>query len=116
VPHRPRRPLLPLAIIVVLSLSDYLLWNWSLGANHDIVALVCGMTLIPLLIALLWLLVLAVAHLLARTAQRPRARHPTVGRHAAAGAGANASAADEGRGSLSGAKETPTAPPSKLAA
>jgi hypothetical protein len=65
---------LPLAIIALLALGDYLLWNWSLGANHDILALVSGMTLIPMLIALGWLIVLALAHLIARTAQRPRAR------------------------------------------
>ncbi len=71
--HRPRRPLLPLATVVLLALGDYLLWNWSLGANHDILALVSGMTLVPLLIALVWLLVLGAAHLIARTTtQRPR--------------------------------------------
>ncbi len=71
-PHRPLRP--PLAIVLLLALGDYLLWNWSLSANHDILALVSGMTLIPLLIALAWLLVLAVARLITDTAQRPRAR------------------------------------------
>jgi hypothetical protein len=77
VSHRPRRPLLPLAIVVLLSLGDYLLWNWSLGANHDILALISGMTLVPLLIALVWLLVLAAAHFIARITQRPQVRvHP----------------------------------------
>jgi hypothetical protein len=68
-PLRPR-----LVLVVLLALGDYLLWNWSLSANHDILALVSGMTLIPLLIALVWLLVLAVARLIAHTAQRPRVR------------------------------------------
>jgi hypothetical protein len=56
----------------VLAVGDYLLWNWSLGANHEVVALVSGMTLIPLLIALAWLLLVAVARLVGRVAQRPR--------------------------------------------
>jgi hypothetical protein len=56
----------------LLALGDYLLWNWSLGANHDILALVSGMTLIPLLIALAWLVFLFVARLIAHTAHRPR--------------------------------------------
>jgi hypothetical protein len=69
----PQRPIRSLAVVGVLALGDYLLWNWSLGANHDVVALVAGMTLIPLLIALAWLVVVAVARLLAYTAQRPKA-------------------------------------------
>ncbi len=67
----PRRPLRPLACVLLLALGDYALWNWSLSANHDIVALVSGMTLIPLLIASVWLLALTGAHLLARAARRP---------------------------------------------
>jgi hypothetical protein len=63
-----------LVIVVVLALGDYLLWNWSLSANHDVLALVSGMTLVPLLIALAWLLVVALARLIAHTAGRPRAR------------------------------------------
>jgi hypothetical protein len=69
----PRRPLRPLVCVLLLALGDYALWNWSLSANHDIVALVSGMTLIPLLIASVWLLAVAGAHLLARTARRPGA-------------------------------------------
>jgi hypothetical protein len=69
----PNRPLRPLAAVALLALGDYLLWNWSLSVNRDILALVSGMTLIPLLIACVWLLVLSVARLIARTAQRPQA-------------------------------------------
>jgi hypothetical protein len=54
-------------------LGDYLLWNWSLGANRDVVALVSGVALIPLLIALAWLLVVAAVQLLAFLVRRPRA-------------------------------------------
>jgi hypothetical protein len=62
-----------LAVVGVLALGDYLLWNWSLGANRDVVALIAGVTLIPLLIALAWLLVLTAVRSLASFVQRPRA-------------------------------------------
>ncbi len=123
-PHWPLRP--RLVIVALLALCDYLLWNWSLSANHDILALVSGMTLIPLLLALAWLLVLAVAHLLAGLAQRSRARHAGPGRRVAAGTRAGATAGSMGgvsasggsrRGSTASAGEAPTASPSsKLAA
>ncbi len=106
VPHWPLWP--RLATVALLTLCDYLLWNWSLSANHDVLALVSGMTLIPLLIALAWLVALTVARLIARTAQRPRAR---------SSAGKRARSSGGGRGSNSGADEAPTASPtSKLAA
>jgi hypothetical protein len=66
----PQRPIRSLAVVGVLALGDYLLWKWSLGANHDVVALVSGMTLIPLLIALAWLTVVAGVRLLASLARR----------------------------------------------
>ncbi len=69
----PQRPIRSLAVVGVLALGDYMLWNWSLGANHDVVALVAGMTLIPLLIALTWLVVVAIARLLAHAARLPKA-------------------------------------------
>jgi hypothetical protein len=128
VPHWPLRP--RLVIVALLALCDYLLWNWSLSANHDILALVSGMTLIPLLLALAWLVVLAVGRLLADVAQRSRTRRVGLGRRVAgsartgaaagatAGSAGSASATSEGeRGSRSGAGEAPTASPSsKLAA
>jgi len=69
-----------LAGVTLLALCDYLLWNWSLGAGHDIVALVAGVTLVPLLIAFAWLLVLGVARLLAEIARRPRSRSAAAAR------------------------------------
>ncbi len=79
----PQRPTRSLAVVSVLALGDYLLWNWSLGANHDVVALVAGMILIPLLIAVAWLVVVAIVRLLARAAKLPKAgaaaeRHPAL--------------------------------------
>jgi hypothetical protein len=58
-----------LALVSVLAGGDYLLWNWSLQSNHDVLALVAGLTLPPLAIALIWLLALNTARLLARAAR-----------------------------------------------
>jgi hypothetical protein len=60
----------PLAIVSGLTIGDYLLWNWSLNANHDVLALVSGLTLPPMTIALVWLLALTVARLIARGSRR----------------------------------------------
>jgi hypothetical protein len=64
VPHRP------LALVSALGVGDYLLWNWSLSHSHDVLALISGLTLPPLVIAALWLLALSVARLLARSTRR----------------------------------------------
>ncbi len=64
----------PLAIVGGLTLGDYLLWNWSLNANHDVLALVSGLTLPPLAIVCLWLLALTIARLLARTTRSSKRR------------------------------------------
>ncbi len=58
----------------MLAGGDYLLWNWSLQGSHDVLALVSGLTLPPLAIALIWLLALNTARLLARAA-RPSQAH-----------------------------------------
>ncbi len=63
----------PLVLVSGLTLGDYLLWNWSLSANHDILALVSGLTLPALSVAFIWLLALNLARLLARSGRRPRA-------------------------------------------
>ncbi len=64
----------PLVVVSALTVGDYLLWNWSLNANHAAIALISGLTLPPLGLAVLWLLAVLVARLLARTARRPGAR------------------------------------------
>jgi hypothetical protein len=65
-----------------LTFGDYLLWNWSLNANHDVIALASGLTLPPLALALLWLLALSIARLLAHTtrAGSHRRRRPSASR------------------------------------
>jgi len=57
----------PLALCVGLTLGDYLLWNWSLNSNHDVLALVSGLSLPPLAVACVWLAALSVARLVARS-------------------------------------------------
>jgi hypothetical protein len=64
----------PLAIVSGLTIGDYLLWNWSLNGHHDGLALISGLTLPPLAIAMLWLLALTLARLLASTSRRTRVR------------------------------------------
>jgi hypothetical protein len=64
----------PLVFVSSLTVGDYLLWNWSLNGNHDVLALVSGLTLPPLAVACLWLLTLSVARLIARSTRRPTKR------------------------------------------
>lgn len=64
----------PLVFVSGLTLGDYLLWNWSLNGNHDVIALISGLTLPPLAVLLLWLLALGIARLLAHAARRPKLR------------------------------------------
>ena len=73
-------PVRPLVVICGLALGDYALWNWSLNANHDVLALVSGLTLPPLVLAVAWLLALSVMRGLMRASRRApqggRARRP----------------------------------------
>jgi hypothetical protein len=70
----------PLALVSVLTVGDYALWNWSLQGGHDVPALVSGLTLPPLTIALIWLLALNVARLLAHSARRTSGGPPSARR------------------------------------
>ena len=63
-----------LVFVSGLTVGDYLLWNWSLSGNHDVLALVSGLTLPPLAVACLWLLTMSAARLIARSARRPSGR------------------------------------------
>lgn len=69
----------PLALVSGLTVGDYLLWNWSLNHNRDVLALVSGLTLPPLVVVCVWLLALSLARLLAR-APRRSATHAARGR------------------------------------
>ncbi len=77
----------PLVFVSGLTLGDYLLWNWSLGANHNVIALVSGLTLPPLALVTLWMLALSVGRLLAHFARRSAIRQ-AAGREGAPQGGA----------------------------
>jgi hypothetical protein len=69
-----------LALVSGVTIGDYLLWNWSLSNGHDVLALIAGVTLLPVGAVWVWLLILSLARVLARSARRgpststPRAR------------------------------------------
>jgi hypothetical protein len=69
-----------LVVLCALAIGDYLLWNWSLNANHDVLALISGLTLPPLVLALVWLTVVGAMRGLVgfsrRAPQGGRARRP----------------------------------------
>lgn len=80
----------PLVFVSGLTLGDYLLWNWSLNGNHDVIALISGLTLPPLAVVSLWLLALSTARLLAHLARRPKRRSAHHGPRRAAATSASA--------------------------
>ena len=53
-----------------LTAGDYLVWNWSLSGNHDVPALVSGLTLPPLAAASMLLIATTALRLLARSTRR----------------------------------------------
>jgi hypothetical protein len=67
----------PLAFVSGLTLGDYLLWNWSLNANHDVLALVSGLTLPPLALAFAWMIAVTLARLIGSSSRR-RARAAAI--------------------------------------
>jgi hypothetical protein len=73
----------PLVFVSGLTVGDYLVWNWSLNGNHDVLALVSGLTLPPLAVACLWLLALSVARVIGGYTRRPSS-HALEGRAVAA--------------------------------
>jgi hypothetical protein len=60
----------PLVLVSGLTIGDYVLWNWSLNSNHDVLALVSGLTLPPLAVVVIWLLAISATRLVARSARR----------------------------------------------
>jgi hypothetical protein len=59
-----------LVVVSGLTACDYLLWNWSLGAHQDVLALVAGLTLPPLSAACLLMVVLGLARVISQSANR----------------------------------------------
>ncbi|HEX7610766.1 MAG TPA: hypothetical protein VF380_08840 [Solirubrobacteraceae bacterium] len=93
----------PLALCSGLTLGDYLLWNWSLNSNHDVLALISGLSLPPLAVACAWLIALSVARLLARSGRLAGSRGAARAAANARRAAASSSAATEDGEALPGA-------------
>jgi hypothetical protein len=72
----------PLALVSGLTFGDYLLWNWSLNANHDVLALASGLTLPPLALACLAMLAVNLLRLLGRSTNRSGHRAAAEGSRA----------------------------------
>ncbi len=68
--HRPTHR--PAFVVLLLAACDYALWRWSSEGNNDVVALVSGVALTLLLIAVVWLVARGAGHLLADVARRMR--------------------------------------------
>ena len=89
----------PRALVLLLPLTaiDYLLWDWSVAGSHDVLALISGMTLLPLAVLSLCLTVIGVLRLLGRSLRRSstmvRSVHPASSRSARSRRPAQASAA-----------------------
>jgi hypothetical protein len=91
--------------VLALTVGDYLLWNWSLSANHDVLALVSGLTLPPLVLVSLWILAAGAMRLVAALAPRRRAARA---RHAASTGGPRPAHASAEQSSAARAREDST--------
>lgn len=54
----------PLAVAVLCVGLDWAVWDWAIGSDHGTVALIAGLGMAPLVIALAWYGALAAAALL----------------------------------------------------
>jgi len=81
---RPRA----LVFLLVLTVADYLLWNWSIANGRDILSLVAGLTLLPLGAMSVAQLALAGARLMGLVFGTPSARARARVRVASHGASA----------------------------
>jgi hypothetical protein len=59
-----------LVFLLALTAGDYLLWKWSIAGSHDILSLLAGCTLVPLVAISAYRLALAGASLMSQTARR----------------------------------------------
>jgi predicted short-subunit dehydrogenase-like oxidoreductase (DUF2520 family) len=73
-------------LLLPLTAIDYLLWDWSVAGSHDVLALISGMTLLPLAVLSLWLAGIGALRLIARSLRRSskmvRSVHPVSSRSA----------------------------------
>jgi hypothetical protein len=104
----------PLVFVSGLTIGDYFLWSWSLNSNHEVIALISGLTLPPLALVLIWLLASAAGRVIARLGRRSGAEQGLVAPRASRGARARrataAASAEESTHS------NPSTPSRKIAA
>ncbi len=92
----------PSVFVLALTVGDYLLWNWSLSANHEALALVSGLTLPPLVLVSLWIVAMSAVRLVAafaagRRSARAARVQAAASRRARATTAAEQSAAERAR-------------------
>jgi hypothetical protein len=63
---------------LLLAIAGDRLWSWSLGSNHDTIALVSGVVLVFCTILLAWMLVVGAARLVASATQRRSSANAAV--------------------------------------
>ena len=76
--------------VLGLTVGDYLAWNWSLTGNHDVLALVSGLTLPPLALISFWVLAMGAMRGLAAGARALRGQREAGAPHTARPQGAAA--------------------------
>ena len=62
----------PLPVLLGLTVADYLAWSWSVAYGPQVLALICGLTLTLLLLALAWMLVVSLVRVLVDRSVLPR--------------------------------------------
>jgi hypothetical protein len=72
-----------LVFLLVLTVADYFLWNWSIADGRDVLSLVAGLTLLPLGAMSIAQLALAGARLMGLILGTPSARARARARAAA---------------------------------
>jgi hypothetical protein len=89
----------PLVLVSGLTFGDFLLWHWSLNSKHDVLALVSGLSLPILGVALVWLLIVSAMRLLVRHSRpiEPQARATARVRAGSRGPADAEAPADTGR-------------------
>lgn len=100
-------------LVAALAGGDYLLWNWSSNGGSATIALISGLALAPLILALLWLLSVTVARVLfvprtqrdAVAARRRRARRQRLVQRMAAGRAQRADSPRAGESSEQGEQD-----------
>jgi hypothetical protein len=96
----------PPVVVIGLTVGDFLLWNWSLNAGHDVLALISGLTLPPLALLSAWVLALGTMRAIAAGARfARRARTPPAAQPARRSAGAGRAAPHPARGDTAAARE-----------